>query len=152
VRIAIVAVGKIKQRGMRAEIDDYLGRIRRYAPCDEIELKDCAERELIERFERALPQRALCAALEVGGRAYDSPGFARWLGQREADAVGTLAFLIGGAYGLPRAVSEQAHARISLSAMTLPHRLARLVLAEQIYRAFTILRNEPYAHESPSGR
>ena len=57
-----------------------------------------------------------------------------------------LAFLIGGAYGLPERVSKSAELKLSLSAMTLPHRLARLVLAEQIYRAYTILRNEPYSH------
>lgn len=151
-RIAIIAVGKIKQPGLRAELDDYLGRIRRYASCDEIELKDAAERELVARFERAVPERATVAALEVDGRAHDSPGFARWIGRCEMDAVGTIAFLIGGAYGLPRAISERAHVRVSLSKLTLPHRLARLVLAEQLYRAFTILRNEPYAHEGSGAK
>ena len=151
-RIAIIAVGKIKQPGLRAEIDDYLGRVRRYASCDEVELKDAPDRELLARFERALPERATIVALEVGGRAHDSPGFARFIGRCEMDAVGTLAFLIGGAYGLPAPVAARAQTRLSLSKLTLPHRLARLVLAEQLYRAFTILRNEPYAHEGPSSR
>jgi 23S rRNA (pseudouridine1915-N3)-methyltransferase len=147
-RIAIIAVGKIKQAGLRAELDDYLGRIRRYASCDEIELKDGSEREVIDRFERALPERGALVALEVGGRAFDSPGLARWVGEREATTAGTVAFMIGGAYGLPPAISQRAQLQLSLSKLTLPHRLARLVLAEQLYRAFTILRNEPYAHES----
>jgi 23S rRNA (pseudouridine1915-N3)-methyltransferase len=145
-RIAIIAVGKLKQSGLRAEVDDYLGRIRRYASCDEVELKDGHEREVVERFERALPERGTIVALEVGGKAHDSPGLARWLGEQELAASGTLAFLIGGAYGLPAAVSQRATLRLSLSKLTLPHRLARVVLAEQIYRAFTILRNEPYSH------
>jgi 23S rRNA (pseudouridine1915-N3)-methyltransferase len=145
-RIAIIAVGKVKQSGLRAELDDYLGRIRRYAACDEIELKDGGERDVLERFERALPARAKVVALEVDGRSFDSHGFARWIGQCEQTAVGTAAFLIGGSYGLPPAVSKRADLRLSLSTMTLPHRLARVVLAEQLYRAFTILRNEPYAH------
>jgi 23S rRNA (pseudouridine1915-N3)-methyltransferase len=151
-RIAIIAVGKIKQQGLRAELDDYLGRIRRYASCDEIELKDAVERELIARFERALPERGMIVALEVDGRAHDSPGFARFVGRCEMESVGTVAFLIGGAYGLPPAISKRAQQRLSLSKLTLPHRLARVVLVEQIYRAFTILRNEPYAHESSSSR
>jgi 23S rRNA (pseudouridine1915-N3)-methyltransferase len=144
-RIAIIAVGKVKQSGLRIELDDYLGRIRRYATCDEVELKDGNERELLERFERAIPARATVVALEVLGLAHDSQGLARFIGGQQ-EASGTVAFLVGGAYGLPSAVSKRADARFSLSKLTLPHRLARLVLAEQLYRAFTILRNEPYSH------
>src|SRR5690349_15692178 len=110
-RIAIIAVGKVKQAGLRAELDDYLGRIRRYATCDEVELKDGGERELIERFERALPARSTVVALEVDGRTFDSHAFARWIGQCEQNAIGTAAFLIGGSYGLPPAVSKRADLR-----------------------------------------
>jgi 23S rRNA (pseudouridine1915-N3)-methyltransferase len=145
-RIAIIAVGKLKRAGLRAELDDYLARIRRFVPCDEIELKDAPERELCERFARAIPPRSRVAALEVGGRAHDSAGFATLIGKCEYDAVGHLAFLIGGAYGLPAGVASLAQLKLSLSPLTLPHRLARVVLAEQVYRAFTILRNEPYSH------
>jgi|SRR4051794_23686219 23S rRNA (pseudouridine1915-N3)-methyltransferase len=145
-RLAIIAVGKIKQADLRVSLDDYLGRIRRYATCDEVELKDGSERELVERFERALPARATTVALEAGGRTFDSAGFARFVGRCEQDAVPAVAFLIGGAYGLPAAVAARADLKLSLSAMTFPHRLARLVLAEQVYRAFTILRGEPYSH------
>jgi 23S rRNA (pseudouridine1915-N3)-methyltransferase len=145
-RIAIIAVGKVKQPGLRIELDDYLGRIRHYVACDEVELKDGSERELIARFERAVPARATVVALEVSGLAHDSQGLARFIGKQEQEGSGTLAFLMGGAYGLPASVSQNAQLRLSLSKLTLPHRLARLVLAEQLYRAFTILRNEPYAH------
>lgn len=144
-RVSIIAVGKIKQAGMRAEIDDYLGRIRRYATFEEIELKDGSDAELQPRFERALPKRARVVALEVEGKPITSQGLADLVRRAELDAT-PLAFLIGGAYGLPKTVSKAAHVQLSLSAMTLPHRLARLVLAEQIYRAFTILRGEPYSH------
>lgn len=145
-KIAIVAVGKIKQAGLRAELDDYLGRIQRYAGCSEIELKDGSESEVIARFEKAIPTKAKRIALEVGGRALSSRGLADLVAQAELGAVPTLAFLIGGAYGLPARVSQAADVQLSLSLMTLPHRLARLVLVEQVYRAFTILRNEPYSH------
>lgn len=144
-RVSIVAVGKIKQAGLRAELDDYLGRIRRYATLEEIEVKDGADAELQPRFERALPKRARVIALEVEGRALTSRGLADVVQRAELDAT-PLAFLIGGAYGLPKTVSKAADMQLSLSAMTLPHRLARVVLAEQIYRAFTILRGEPYSH------
>jgi 23S rRNA (pseudouridine1915-N3)-methyltransferase len=145
VRIAIIAVGKIKQAGLRSELDDYLGRIRRYASCDEIELKDGSDAELQQRFDKAIPKRAQSIALEVEGRALTSQGLAEMVRRAELAAT-PLAFLIGGAYGLPKTVSSAAHSQLSLSAMTLPHRLARVLLAEQVYRAFTILRNEPYSH------
>jgi 23S rRNA (pseudouridine1915-N3)-methyltransferase len=146
VKIAIVAVGKVKQAGLRAELDDYLGRVKRYAGFSEIELKDGSEAEVIARFEKAIPVRAKRIALEVGGKALTSQGLADVVAHAERTAVPTLAFLIGGSYGLPPGLSQHADMQLSLSAMTLPHRLARLVLAEQLYRAFTILRGEPYSH------
>jgi 23S rRNA (pseudouridine1915-N3)-methyltransferase len=84
--------------------------------------------------------------MEVLGKAWSSERLAKHIGRCEVDGVQTAVFLIGGSYGLPKAVSERADVQLSLSAMTLPHRLARLLLAEQIYRGFTILRNEPYSH------
>jgi 23S rRNA (pseudouridine1915-N3)-methyltransferase len=146
VRLSIVAVGKIKQAGLRADLDEYLKRIRRHATCEEVELKDGAEREVAARFARAIPERALVVALEIDGVQHDSASFARWIGQCEQTAVPGVVFLIGGAYGLPADCSGRAQVRLSLSRMTLPHRLARVVLAEQLYRAFTILRGEPYNH------
>lgn len=145
-RIAIIAVGKIKQSGLREELDDYLTRIARYAGCEEIELRDGEAAEVTARFRKAVPARSRVIALEVPGKPLTSQGLAQWVSRAELDAVGTLAFLIGGAYGLPKAVSAVAHAQLSLSPLTLPHRLARLLLAEQLYRSFTILRGEPYSH------
>jgi 23S rRNA (pseudouridine1915-N3)-methyltransferase len=146
VKIAIVAVGKVKQAGLRAELDDYLGRVKRYAGCSEVELKEGNEAEVIARFDKAIPPRARRIALEVTGKQLTSHGLADLVAHAERTAVPTLAFLIGGAYGLPAPLSQRADVQLSLSAMTLPHRLARLVLAEQLYRAFTILRGEPYSH------
>jgi 23S rRNA (pseudouridine1915-N3)-methyltransferase len=144
-RIVVVAVGRVKERPLRAVLDDYLGRIRRYTPCDEIELTEGPPAKLEPAFRKATTE-ATTLALEVGGRALDSEAFARELGRAAARNKGIVAFLIGGADGLPASVSQGAHARWSLSALTFPHRLARLVLVEQVYRAMTILRGEPYAH------
>lgn len=145
-RVRIIAVGKAKDRGLRSLLGDYYGRIERYAKLEEIELKDGKEAEVSDRLVRNIPDRSRVVALEVDGRALDSHQLAKWIGRAENDSVQTAVFLIGGAYGLPEAVSKKADLRLSLSAMTFPHRLARLVLAEQIYRAFSILRNEPYDH------
>lgn len=140
-RITLLPVGKLKDRALRSIADDYLARIRRYVRCDELELKDDAA------LAKAAPEGALVVALEVGGEALSSEGFARRLDAWGSRGKGEIAFLIGGAEGIPAETSKRADCRLSLSTMTLPHRLARIVLYEQIYRAFTILRGEPYARE-----
>jgi 23S rRNA (pseudouridine1915-N3)-methyltransferase len=144
-RIVIAAVGKVKDRPLRTAIDEYLTRVRRYVTTDEIEIADGPPERLRASFERAT-REATAVALEVSGQALSSEAFARLIERLGARGKGTIAFLIGGADGLPADVSAAAHARVSLSALTFPHRLARLVLVEQIYRAMTILRGEPYAH------
>jgi 23S rRNA (pseudouridine1915-N3)-methyltransferase len=144
VKVVVVAVGKIKERGLRELIDDYEKRIGRYAKFEEIELADGPDVEA--KMVRAIPDRARTFALEVDGQRASSEGLARMVGQCESGAVPAMVFLIGGAYGLPKPVSARATVKLSLSDMIFPHRIARLVVVEQIYRAFTILRNEPYSH------
>lgn len=144
-RIVVVAVGRVKDRALRAALDDYFGRVRRYVACDEIELPDGPAEKLAPSFAKAT-QEATTIALEIDGKALGSEPFARGIERASARNKGIVAFLIGGADGLPKAVSAGAHERWSLSALTFPHRLARLVLIEQIYRSMTILRGEPYAH------
>jgi len=146
VRIRIVAVGKAKERDLRSLLGDYYARIGRYAKLEEIEIKDTRPEDLVERLLRSIPERSRVAALEVGGRALSSRELADWLGRAENESVQSVVFLIGGAFGLPAEISAKADLQLSLSAMTLPHRLARLFLAEQVYRAFSILRGEPYDH------
>jgi 23S rRNA (pseudouridine1915-N3)-methyltransferase len=145
-KVAIVAVGRVKERGLRAAIDDYVQRISRYAKVSEVELDDGPDADVEAKFRKAIPARARVVALEVDGTRLTSEKFARWVEQCEIGAVPAVVFCIGGSYGLPKGLSQSADLRLSMSDMILPHRLARLVLAEQIYRAFTILRNEPYSH------
>lgn len=144
--IRIIAVGKIKEPGVRELIDDYSKRISRYARIEEHSLKDMDNSELVPKFAGLIPPKARTVALEVTGAAWSSHKLADYVGKAELDSVPALAFLIGGSYGLPQETSKNAQVQLSLSAMTLPHRLARLMLFEQIYRAFSILRNEPYSH------
>jgi 23S rRNA (pseudouridine1915-N3)-methyltransferase len=147
VHVHVIAVGKIKERGLREAIDDYARRIGRYATYHELELKDLAADELVEKFAKAIPPRSRVFALEVEGKVMSSQALAQLVGRGEQDsAIQHLVFLIGGSYGLPQVTSKAADLQLSLSALTLPHRLARLFLVEQIYRAFTILRGEPYSH------
>jgi 23S rRNA (pseudouridine1915-N3)-methyltransferase len=146
VHVHVLAVGKIKERGLRELIDDYAKRIGRYGTYHELELKDASHEELDERFRKAIPQRSRVYALEVEGRAVSSHDLAQLVGRAEDTSVMNLVFLIGGSYGLPPSTSRAADGQLSLSKMIFPHRLARLMLVEQIYRSFTILRNEPYSH------
>jgi 23S rRNA (pseudouridine1915-N3)-methyltransferase len=144
VRLGIVAVGKIKERGIREAIDDYIGRVARHFHIDEIELRDAPPAELAATLEKRVPP-AHVVALDVEGKAMTSDGFARWLETRMTQGKGKVVFVIGGAEGLPESFRARADEKLSLSTMTLPHRLARLFLCEQLYRAVTILRGEPYA-------
>ena len=141
-QITLYAVGRMRGPGWNALVEDYLGRIRHYARCEIIELRDDAE--LIRRW----PNDDVNVALEVDGECYSSPDFARVLARWSSQGKGRIAIIIGGAEGLPRQCSRQANCRLSLSSMTLPHRLARVLILEQLYRALTILKGEPYARES----
>jgi 23S rRNA (pseudouridine1915-N3)-methyltransferase len=144
-RVIVVAVGRVKERPVRAAIDEYAQRIRRYTAFDEIELADAPAAKLEPAFGKATAE-ATTLALEVTGKVLDSEGFARGIARASERNKGIVAFLIGGADGLPARVSSASHDRWSLSALTFPHRIARLVLVEQIYRSMTILRGEPYGH------
>ncbi len=140
-KLAVFAVGKIKDPSLRHVADDYLTRIQRYARCDEVELRDDAS------WDRVLGSESTLVALEVQGKTFTSEQFAREIERWSRVGKGQIHFLIGGADGIPRAVSARATLALSLSSFTLPHRLARVVLFEQLYRAMTLLRGEPYARE-----
>jgi 23S rRNA (pseudouridine1915-N3)-methyltransferase len=139
VRLRVVAVGKVREQHLRKAIDDYLDRARHYFPTEEVELADDAG------LVRALPDKFSIVALDPRGKALTSEAFAAWIGERMNRGDKGIAFVLGGADGLPAEVLGRATLRMSMSAMTLPHRLARLLLAEQLYRAMTILRREPYS-------
>jgi len=141
VNIIVIAVGRIRERPLRSVADEYLTRLRRYVRCDEVEVRSG------EGLNKAVPADAWTVALEVGGEAVSSEQLARWLQRWGSQGKGRIAFLIGGPEGIPDGVSRAADVRLSLSALTLPHRLARVVLFEQLYRSMTILRGEPYARE-----
>jgi 23S rRNA (pseudouridine1915-N3)-methyltransferase len=140
-KLIVVAAGRLKEKEARAMADDYRGRLRRYVKCDEIEVKSPKD------LAGAVPEGALLVALEVEGDSLSSTELSRRIERWGSTGKGVVAFVIGGAEGIPKPLSQSAAARISLSKLTLPHRLARVLLLEQLYRAFTILRGEPYARE-----
>jgi|SRR6186713_3154032 len=140
-KITVVAAGKIKEKSLRAVADDYLTRIARYVRVVEVETRD--ERDL----HKAVPDGARIIALEVWGKQLRSEEFAQRLERWGQMGKGEVAFVIGAAEGIPKDLSARADEHLSLSTMTLPHRLARVILFEQIYRGFSIIKGEPYARE-----
>ena len=150
-RIIVAVVGKPKNEAIGAAIRDYEDRAKRYWPVHVVEVKDEPVRSTNTDLARQREGERLSAAVggaqvvacEVGGKRMDSPQFAEWV-QKRREAAADIAFVIGGAYGLAPEIAERATFALSFSPWTLPHELARLVLAEQLYRAGTILRGEPY--------
>jgi len=152
----VVAVGRLRDAALRAACDEYVRRMGRTV---RIEVHEVAEagraggtpaltrRIEGDRLDRATPDGARTIALTRDGRGVTSARFAK-LVERWREGARDVAFLIGGAHGLPERLIAGAETTLSLSAMTLPHELARLVLLEQLYRAGTILRGEPY-HKGP---
>jgi 23S rRNA (pseudouridine1915-N3)-methyltransferase len=149
VRLTLLSVGKDRSGLFAPGVDEYVKRLSHVAKVHAIELPPSRSTGVQARDEEAeallakLGPRDVLVALDEGGKSLSSVDFARWLG-RQQDSGRDVAFAIGGDEGLGAAVRAKAGLVLSLSAMTLPHRLARLVLAEQLYRAFTILRGEPY--------
>jgi 23S rRNA (pseudouridine1915-N3)-methyltransferase len=135
VRIVIATVGTPRNRALAEAIADYEGRAARYWPLDVREVRD-------DRLAGAVAEVDVVACTEDGARM-SSTEFARWL-QAARERARDFAFVIGGAFGLPDALLARAKSTLSLAPWTLPHEMARLVLAEQLYRAGTIVRGEPY--------
>jgi 23S rRNA (pseudouridine1915-N3)-methyltransferase len=143
--IVILAVGRVRERGLREVIDDYVKRVARHFPIEEIEVKDAPMPALRAALEKKLPDGAHVVALDARGKTMTSEAFARWLEVRTTSGKGKVVFVLGGADGLPPEILARAAETVSLSTMTFPHRLARVILVEQLYRSVTILRGEPYA-------
>ena len=151
-RVLVIVVGKPREPGLAAAIEEFETRAARYWPLDVYEVREEPARgssvDLVreregERLLAKVPAAADVVACDVEGTAMNSAAFAGWL-QRAREAARSIALVVGGAYGLSDEVLARARHQLSLSAFTLPHELARLVLAEQLYRAGTLVRGEPY--------
>ena len=133
----VLAVGRLKQAALRAACDEYLSRLRHYTRVAEREVKDEA------RILEAIPGNARLVTLSREGEPWTSVELSEWTARWELESR-DVAFAIGGAEGLSKAVLERAERAFSLSRLTFPHEVARLLLYEQLYRAYTIRRGEPY--------
>lgn len=151
-RITIIAVGRLKESYWRDAAAEYLKRLRPYATIEIVEIPDrdvTADERGALRLEaegvlRAIPEAAHVVVLEIGGKQLSSEGLSAWLELAGIEGRSSVAFVIGGAAGLDASVLARADERISFGSMTLPHQLVRVVLLEQVYRSFRIMRGEPY--------
>jgi len=149
----VIWMGKTRDPWIKEGVADYAGRIGRYLPLAIDELKDeknaVAEegrRREGERLLKQLSPQAVLVALDERGEQMDSRAFAVFIGKHRDSGTPELAFAIGGAYGFSNEVRSRAAKVLSLSSMTFTHQMVRPFLLEQIYRACTILNNEPYHH------
>jgi 23S rRNA (pseudouridine1915-N3)-methyltransferase len=152
VRLTVVAVGRLKEPFWRDAAAEYVKRLRPYATLEVREVPDqdisgdrarAVEREG-EAILATLPERARVIALDERGSERTSPELSKRLEEMMVSGDSQAVFVVGGSAGLSKAVLDRADERMSLSRMTLPHQLARVVLFEQVYRAFKIMKGEPY--------
>jgi 23S rRNA (pseudouridine1915-N3)-methyltransferase len=139
-KIRLLMLGKTRRPEMTAVLADYVKRIGHSCPIEVTEVRDGETALKKLEAERA----ATALLLDAGGKSYDSATFAKWLGEQRDRSAREIIFVCGDADGFPEALRERVKLRISLSAMTYSHELARVMLVEQIYRAFAILSGSPY--------
>lgn len=144
-KINLIVVGKLKEKFLVEGVAEYLKRLRKFAT---VEVREIPEfRTVDEEGQKILslvPKDSWLCVLDVAGAALSSEDFARRIATLALDGVSNLTFAIGGAFGLSEELRRAAVFRLSLSEMTFTHQMARLILVEQIYRAFKINRHEPY--------
>lgn len=142
--ISIFAVGKLKERFWKDACAEYLKRLGGYAKVTVREIPDSNKEREAESLLAALPEHGPVILLDIRGKEISSEVLSEKIETYALGGTSQIAFIIGGSDGVTQKVRERATERISFGPITLPHNLARVVLLEQIYRAFKIARNEPY--------
>lgn len=151
ITINILCVGNLKEKFWKDAIAEYQKRISAYAKLNIIEVKestydlnqiDKAKRDEAERLKKCLDGHLV--ALEIGGKSFTSEQFAQHIQALQTNGISTITFLIGGSYGIDKSLSDSCNEKLSFSSFTFPHQLMRVILTEQIYRAFTILNGKTY--------
>ena len=156
-KITLAVIGKTETGFVRQGIDEYMKRLQHYVQFNIQYIGDVkGTRNMSEAQQKVAEGKLLLAALETSdyvvlldehGTERTSVDYSQWLQRRLASGNKRLVFVVGGPYGFSQEVYDRANEKISLSKMTFPHELVRLIFVEQLYRAFTILKHEPYHHE-----
>ncbi len=156
-KITIAAVGKIKEKYLKDGIDEYTKRLSRFCDLEIIEVQDeqapdnlseAGEKQIMkkeaEKLLKRIKEGSLLVVMDVKGEKLDSEGFAAKLKSFFVSGSSHITFIIGGSLGVDEDLLKRANLRLSMSSMTFPHQLARLILLEQIYRCFKINSGETY--------
>ena len=159
-KITVITVGKIKEKYLRDAIAEYSKRLSRYCKLEIIEVadektpdqasgtvEDAIRSKEGERLLKYIRDDMYVITLEIGGKMLSSEEFAEKIETLGVQGKSSIAFVIGGSIGLGKEVLKRSDYALSFSKMTFPHQIVRAIFAEQLYRAFTIIRNEPYHHE-----
>ncbi len=156
-KICFLVVGKTVNKQLEALIADYVKRLGHYTPFEMLVVPDLKNaKALTEAQQKEKEGEMIVAALrdgdhvvllDEGGREFRSVDFAAYVAQKQQTVARRLVFIVGGPYGFAQKVYELAREKMSLSRMTFSHQMVRLIFVEQLYRAMTILRGEPYHHE-----
>lgn len=156
-KITLLAIGKTDNKQLQTLLDDYIKRLGFYISFDMEVIPDLKNAKNLsenlqkqaegdEILKRTTPADILII-LDEKGKTYTSEGFAQFLQKKMNSGLKNLIFVIGGPYGFSEDVYNRSNSKISLSSMTFSHQMVRLFFVEQLYRGFTILRNEPYHHK-----
>lgn len=155
-QIKLLAIGKTDHQQLQMLIDDYQKRLGFYIKFEFEIIPDLKKVKNLSEEQQKQKEGELILAklsntdililLDENGKQYDSVAFSDYLQKHMNSGIKQLVFVIGGPYGFSQEVYQKAHGKISLSKMTFSHQMIRLFMIEQLYRAFTILRNEPYHH------
>ena len=147
-RFRFIWIGKTKDKNWRALQEEYLRRLSHFVKCEIVEIRDQPTQDLKEnegkRILENLNQNSFVCVLDVKGRTLSSPEMATEIEKWQNRGLKEVSFIIGGAEGVSSAVAEKADISLSLSFLTFTHEMARVVMLEQLYRAYTIIKGFPY--------
>lgn len=154
--IHLCCIGKTDNTFLEALMDQYTKKLPHYTKFSLVILPDIKNRKTLstaqqkekeaQLFNKTIPAKEVVVLFDEKGKSFDSEGFAQYLSKKQVGGTRSVWFLIGGPYGFSSEMYQRAQEKIALSKMTFSHQMVRLFVVEQIYRAFSILHNEPYHH------
>ncbi len=156
-KITLLTVGKTTDAYLREGIEKYTARLKHYVSFNLVEIPELRNTKSLSEAQQKQKEGELILKnltrtdylmlLDEGGKEYSSVAFSGWLNTRMNQGVQHVVFVVGGPYGFDQSVYDRANEKLSLSKMTFSHQMVRLFFTEQLYRAFSILKNEPYHHQ-----